>query len=222
MDKFDEFLKKKTEDENNEFTLPESFNLKIEETLKCLEDNKKEKWYKNRKIISMVACFALVFFVGLRYTVFNGSLTINESTTMDMKSDSVQRSSIPEPEISNYSLENSEDFIINQNEVKELTIKSLSGEAKFKFVNKEEDINNIIESINKLYKFEVIDQGISEWDFLIQTTGEVNHTIEVKGNLINIDNRCYESNEDISEIIRNIYDNLNYEEKNIKYCNVTY
>lgn len=222
MDKFDEFLKKKTEDENNEFTLPESFNLKIEETLKCLEDNKKEKWYKNRKIISMVACFALVFFVGLRYTVFNGSLTINESTTIDMQSDSVQRSSIPEPEISNYSLENSEDFIINQNEVKELTIKSLSGEAKFKFVNKEEDINNIIESINKLYKFEVIDQGISEWDFLIQTTGEVNHTIEVKGNLINIDNRCYESNEDISEIIRNIYDNLNYEEKNIKYCNVTY
>ena len=222
MDKFDEFLKKKTEDENNEFTLPESFNLKIEETIKCLEDNKKEKWYKNRKIISMVACFALVFFVGLRYTVFNGSLTINESTTMDMQSDSVQRSSIPEPEISNYSLENSEDFIINQNEVKELTIKSLSGEAKFKFVNKEEDINNIIESINKLYKFEVIDQGISEWDFLIQTTGEVNHTIEVKGNLINIDNRCYESNEDISEIIRNIYDNLNYEEKNIKYCNVTY
>lgn len=222
MDKFDEFLKKKTEDENNEFTLPESFNLKIEETLKCLEDNKKEKWYKNRKIISMVACFALVFFVGLRYTVFNGSLTINESTTMDMQSDSVQRSSIPEPEISNYSLENSEDFIINQNEVKELTIKSLSGEAKFKFVNKEEDINNIIESINKLYKFEVIDQGISEWDFLIQTTGEVNHTIEVKGNLINIDNRCYESNEDISEIIRNIYDNLNYEEKNIKYCNVNY
>ena len=222
MDKFDEFLKKKTEDENNEFTLPESFNLKIEETLKCLEDNKKENWYKNRKIISMVACFALVFFVGLRYTVFNGSLTINESTTMDMQSDSVQRSSIPEPEISNYSLENSEDFIINQNEVKELTIKSLSGEAKFKFVNKEEDINNIIESINKLYKFEVIDQGISEWDFLIQTTGEVNHTIEVKGNLINIDNRCYESNEDISEIIRNIYDNLNYEEKNIKYCNVTY
>lgn len=222
MDKFDEFLKKKTEDENNEFTLPESFNLKIEETLKCLEDNKKEKWYTNRKIISMVACFALVFFVGLRYTVFNGSLTINESTTMDMQSDSVQRSSIPEPEISNYSLENSEDFIINQNEVKELTIKSLSGEAKFKFVNKEEDINNIIESINKLYKFEVIDQGISEWDFLIQTTGEVNHTIEVKGNLINIDNRCYESNEDISEIIRNIYDNLNYEEKDIKYCNVTY
>lgn len=217
MDKFDEFLKKKTEDENKEFTLPESFNLKIEETLKCLEDNKKEKWYTNRKIISMVACFALVFFVGLRYTVFNDNLAINESTTMDMQSDSVQRSSIPEPEISNYSLENSEDFIINQNEVKELTIKSLSGEAKFKFVNKEEDINNIIESINKLYKFEVIDQGISEWDFLIQTTGEVNHTIEVKGNLINIDNRCYESNEDISEIIRNIYDNLNYEEKNIKY-----
>ena len=61
MDKFDEFLKKKTEDENNEFTLPESFNLKIEETLKCLEDNKKEKWYINRKIISIVACFALYF-----------------------------------------------------------------------------------------------------------------------------------------------------------------
>ena len=36
MDKFDEFLKKRTEDENKDFILPESFDLKIEETLSSL------------------------------------------------------------------------------------------------------------------------------------------------------------------------------------------
>ena len=117
---------------------------------------------------------------------------------------------------------NDKNININKDEVKGLTIKSLSGEAKFKFVNKEEDIEMIIESINNLYKSEIINKGIFEWDFLIQTSGAVNHTIEVKGKLINIDNICYEAEEDVSEIIKNIYSNLNYEEKDIKYCNVTY
>lgn len=231
MDKFDEFLKKRTEDENKDFTLPESFDLKIEETLNGLENDKRDKWYVNKKIISMVACFTLVFLVGLRYMIFDGILENNHSNFTEMTADNAQRigmnkSSISdysnEPEIANYNLQDSENININKDEVKGLTIKSLSGEAKFKFVNKEEDIEMIIESINNLYKSEIIDKGISEWDFLIQTSGAINHTIEVKGKLINIDNICYEAEEDVSEIIKNIYSNLNYEEKDIKYCNVTY
>lgn len=231
MDKFDEFLKKRTEDEDKDFALPESFDLKIEETLSSLEDDKKDKWYINKKIISMVACFVLVFLVGLRYMIFDESLGMDKSSSTEMAADNVQRRGInksetsdysSEPEIANYSLGDSVNVNINKDEVKGLTIKSLSGEAKFKFVNDEKDIGNIIDSINNIYKLEVIDQGISEWDFLIQTSGSINHTIEVKGNLINIDNRSYEAEEDVSKIIKNIYSNLNYEEKDIKYCNVTY
>lgn len=231
MDKFDEFLKKKTEDEDKNFTLPESFDLKIEETLSSLEDDKKDKWYINKKIVSMVACFALVFLVGLRYMIFDESLGMDKNSGTEMAADNVQRRGInesgisnynSEPEIANYSLGDSANVNINKDEVKGLTIKSLAGEAKFKFVNEEEDIQKIIDSINNIYKSEVIDQGISEWDFLIQTSGSINHTIEVKGNLINIDNKYYEAEEDVSKIIKDIYSNLNYEEKDIKYCNVTY
>lgn len=231
MDKFDEFLKKRTEDENKNFTFPESFDLKIEETLSSLEDDRKDKWYINKKVISMVACLAVVFLVGLRYMIFDDSLGIDKNSGTEMSADNIQSRGInesgvanysSEPEISNYSLEDSTNVSINKDEVKGLTIKSLSGEAKFKFVNGEEDIEKIIDSINNIYKLELIDQGISEWDYLIQTSGSINHTIEVKGNLINIDNRYYEAEEDVSEIIKNIYINLNYEEKDIKYCNVTY
>ncbi|MBM6839052.1 hypothetical protein H9X77_12620, partial [Clostridium saudiense] len=145
---------------------------------------------------SMVACFVLVFLVGLRYMIFDGILENNHSNFTETAADNAQRigrnkSSISdyssEPEIANYNLQDSENININKDEVKGLTIKSLSGEAKFKFVNKEEDIEMIIESINNLYKSEIINKGISEWDFLIQTSGAVNHTIEVKGKLINID-----------------------------------
>lgn len=231
MDKFDEFLKKRTEDENEDFILPESFNLKIEETLNSLEDDKKDKWYMNKKIVSMVASFALVFLVGLRYSIFDNRLITDKSSSNEMVMDNAQRRGInesetsnysSEPEIANYSLEDSANVNVNKDEVKGLTIKSLSGEAKFKFVNEEEDIEKIIDSINNIYKSEVIDQGISEWDFLIQTSGSINHTIEVKSNLINIDNRYYEAEEDVSKIIKDVYSNLNYEEKDIKYCNVTY
>ncbi len=231
MDKFDEFLKKKTEDENKDFILPESFDLKIEETLSSLEDDKKDKWYINKKRISMVACLSVVFLIGLRYMIFDENLGMDKSNGTEMAADNIQSRGInesgvsnysSEPEIANYSLGDNENVNINKDEVKGLTIKSLSGEAKFKFVNGEEDIEKIIDFINNIYKSEVIDQGISDWDYLIQTSGPINHTIEVKENLINIDNRCYEAEEDVSKIIKDIYSNLNYEEKDIKYCNVTY
>ncbi|MBM6860287.1 hypothetical protein H9X78_07250, partial [Clostridium saudiense] len=91
MDKFDEFLKKRTEDENKDFTLPESFDLKIEETLNSLENDKKDKSYVNKKIISMVACFTLVFLVGLRYMIFDGILENNHSNFTEMTADNAQR-----------------------------------------------------------------------------------------------------------------------------------
>ena len=175
----------------------------------------------------MVACFSLIFLVGLRYSVFNNSLESEKGRSSEISADSGTRRDINQPEtttynIEDYGTENSQGVIINENEVQELVIKSLSGESKFKFINNEEDIKIVIDLINNLHKSEVIDQGISDWDFLIQTSGLVNHIIEVKGNLINIDNRYYEAEEDISQAIKNIFSILSYEEKEIKYCNITY
>lgn len=221
MDKFDEFLSKRTKDENKEFVVPESLDLRIEETLKHLSDDKKEKWYRNRKIISMAACFALICLVGLRYVLPNSMSRMNKSSASESSSDKSQLRDMPD--IESYRLENrSGELIINANEVKSLNMKSLAGEPKYKFVDKAEDIKKLIDTINTLNKSEIIDQGISEWDFLIQTNGSVNHSIMIKEKFINIDDKWYSSDEDISKIIENIYSTLNYEEKDIKYCNVTY
>lgn len=227
MDKFDEFLNKRAKDENKDFVLSEFFELKIDETLKGLENNKKEKLYKNKKIISMVACFSLIFLVGLRYLVFNNSLGSNKGRSSEIYADSGMRRDINQSEkksynTDDYGTESNQGVIINKSEVQGLVIKSLSGESKFKFINNKEDIKIVIDLINNLHKSEVIDQGISDWDFLIQTSGLVNHIIEIKGNLISVDNKYYKSEEDISQAIGNIYSNLSYEEKEIKYCNITY
>lgn len=223
MDKFDEFLSKRTEDESKDFVVPESFDIRVEETLMHLSDDKKDKWYRNKKIISMAACFALICLVGLRYVLPNSMSSMNKSSGSESSADKAQLRDMNMPEVESYGLENrSEELLINANEVKSLNIKSLSGEAKYKFVDKAEDIEILIDTINRLNKSEIIDQGISEWDFLIQTNGSINHSIMIKEKSINIDDKWYSSDEDISKIIENIYSTLNYEEKDIKYCNVTY
>ena len=221
MDKFDEFLSKRTEDESKEFVVPESLDLRIEETLKHLNDDKKEKWYRNKKIISMVACFALICLVGFRYVLPNNMSSMNKSSATEMSADKAQLRDMDMPEVESYGLErSSEELILNANEIKSLNIKSLAGESRYKFVDKAEDIEILIDTINALNKSEIIDQGISEWDFLIQTNGSVNHSIMIKGKFINIDEKWYEANEDISKIIKDIYVELNYEEKEVAYCNV--
>ena len=51
MDKFDEYLENKSENEKQEFALPKSFEYKLEETLENLDKEKQEKtngWYINK------------------------------------------------------------------------------------------------------------------------------------------------------------------------------
>ena len=66
MDKFNKYLKNKSKSENKEFVLPNSFECKLEETLKNLDkENKTNVLYINKKLWTMVACFAFVFLVGI-------------------------------------------------------------------------------------------------------------------------------------------------------------
>lgn len=60
MDKFDDFIKEKANSEKESFSLPQSFEDKIESVLDTIESekiNKVEPWYKNRRIVPIAACF---------------------------------------------------------------------------------------------------------------------------------------------------------------------
>ena len=85
MDKFDEYLENKSENEKQEFALPKSFEYKLEETLENLDKEKQEKtngWYNNKKLWTTAACFAFIFIAGMsvKYGVdFNKSDSIEKS-----------------------------------------------------------------------------------------------------------------------------------------------
>lgn len=219
MDKFDDFFKEKIEEETKEFPVPESFELKVEETLNNLPDNKKENWYINKKVIAVAACFAFVFLVGSRFiNPINNNLRSRTSYTADTAEMALDES-MNMPKAQGYALQDIQEIIPDVEEIESLNIKSLKEEQKYKFVDKREDIEQLISLINSLELTEIIDQGISEWDFIIQTNGGVNHSIMIKDNIINVDFKWYRCDENISDKLNELYNSFNYEEKYIAYCN---
>ena len=78
----------------------------------------------------------------------------------------------------------------------------------------------IISFINDILKEEIQKQTLGEWDFLIQTNGvESNHTIIIKNDIMNIDNKWYKINSEEVNNFKSMYNNLNYDENSIPYCN---
>ena len=242
MDKFDEYLKNKSKSENEDFVLPKSFEYKLEETLKNLDkENKNETnvWYMNKKLWTTAACFAFVFLaaVSIRYEV-------NSS-----RSDSIERSlenqvtgysdAIPEvashneastrgigndeanKQVEEFSLEDRfGNGIIDSININKIIVKNIVEGNTYKSVDNKVDIEKIISFINDIPKEEIQKQTLGEWDFLIQTNGvESNHTIIIKNHIMNIDNKWYKINsEDVNEF-KSMYNDLNYDENNIPYCN---
>lgn len=222
MDKFDDFLKEKAEYENEKFIMPESFDFKIEETLANLPDDKKDKWYKNKKLITMAACFAFVVLIGGRGIIPNNKTTriMDNDGSIEIASDESQmKSSMDISQSESYKLYDNEQLINEIDKIESINIKSLKEGHKFKLVDKKEDIEEIINYINSLNIVEVTGVDTDNWDFLIQTNGGVNHSIIIKDNYISIDDKWYECGENISNKISEIYKSLNYEEKDIAYCN---
>jgi len=66
MDNFDNFIKDKSKEEKESFRLPKSFEDKVDFILENIDNEKSvdsHPWYRNRKFISIVACFAFGCFV---------------------------------------------------------------------------------------------------------------------------------------------------------------
>ena len=243
MDKFDEYLENKSENEKQEFALPKSFEYKLEETLENLDKEKQDKnnvWYTNKKLWTTAACFAFIFIAGMSFKYgidFNKSNSIekildnqatrysgdmpevasnNESETRSYVDNDAQKE-IPEE----FSLQDTlGDGFIDSTNIDKVIIKNVIDGNTYKSVDNKTDIDDIISFINNVPKNEVPEQLLGQWDFLIQTNGlESNHTIIIKGDIINIDDKYYKINyEDINNF-KDIYNNLNYDENTIPYCN---
>lgn len=61
MDRFEDYLKKKSKQETENFKLPKSFDDKVEDSLLNLDNiSSKNKWYKNKKVWITAACFMFI------------------------------------------------------------------------------------------------------------------------------------------------------------------
>ena len=90
---------------------------------------------------------------------------------------------------------------------------------KYKTIDKRDDIRQVIDFINYTSKKEIEKQDINNWDFLIQTNGiGLNHNIIIKDDIMIIDDKWYKIDLNDNERLKNVYNDLNYNEKDIPYC----
>lgn len=235
MDKFDEYLRNKIKGENDEFVLPKSFEHKLEDTLKNLDKESKSKinrWYINKKLWTTAACFAFVFLtsVSIKYGV-----NLNKSNYLEKslnRQDAEYSESIPDvasysgdeatkQEVREFSLEDRfGDKVIDSSNINKIIVKNIVDGNTYKSIDNKIDIENIISFINDIHKEEIQQQTLGEWDFIIQTNGvESNHTIIIKDEIMNIDNKWYKIDSEEVNKFKSMYNDLNYDENSIPYCN---
>ena len=235
MDKFDKYLRNKIKGENDEFVLPKSFEHKLEDTLKNLDKESKSKinrWYINKKLWTTAACFAFVFLtsVSIKYGV-----NLNKSNYLEKslnRQDAEYSESIPDvasysgdeatkQEVREFSLEDRfGDKVIDSSNINKIIVKNIVDGNTYKSIDNKIDIENIIRFINDIHKEEIQQQNLGEWDFIIQTNGvESNHTIIIKDEIMNIDNKWYKIDSEEVNKFKSMYNDLNYDENSIPYCN---
>ena len=236
MDKFDEYLNNKVEMESEKIILPKSFEDKIEETLESLDKKnleKEEKWYFNKNIWITAACFAFISLTVLVTNKNNNETTndlIRMSSEMDNNSSIVSYNNAESGSIREYSSNESveeqlesniniNDSFIDYNNINKIIIKFMDNINKYKTIDKRDDIRQVIDFINYTSKKEIEKQDINNWDFLIQTNGiGLNHNIIIKDDIMIIDDKWYKIDLNDNERLKNVYNDLNYNEKDIPYC----
>ena len=209
---------------------------KFEETLESLDKKnleKEEKWYFNKNIWITVACFAFISLTVLVTNKNNNETTndlIRMSSEMDNNSSMVSYNNAESGSIREYSSNESveeqlesniniNDSFIDYNNINKIIIKFMDNINKYKTIDKRDDIRQVIDFINYTSKKEIEKQDINNWDFLIQTNGiGLNHNIIIKDDIMIIDDKWYKIDLNDNERLKNVYNDLNYNEKDIPYC----
>lgn len=235
MDKFDDYLEKESKNENEKFTLPKSFDNKIEETLLNLDkENKKEnnEWYLNKRVWTTAACFAFICLAGFGLTNRSNLENMMSRSKMDSGQEITMQSSVRENNDAQRSAyENSAeihesnesaiyDEVENYNESSENDIYSINIEVlnsfpKYKEITDKDDINKIKSLINSIPLYEEINGDINDWKYSVRVYGKINHVYSFVDNLVSIDGVVYKTSEDKINELDKLYDTLKYEENSL-------
>ena len=214
MDKFDDYLEKQSKCEKEKFVLPQSFDRKVEDILLNLDSElKKEnnKWYKNKKLWTTAACFAFICLagMGLSKQIHLGKNEKKQTTVASEESHDIESYGLKESDLDN--IEDSQ--VLRADDIYNITIESISTQTKYKEVTKKEDINNIVNFINTMPIYEVINENINSVQYSIKIHGVTDHIYSFNDDIMGVDGIYYRTVEkEISEL-NELYNNLNYEEK---------
>lgn len=224
MDKFDDYLEKKSECEDKEFILPKAFEDKLKNTLDNLDSEPQKNNYRKKKIIASAAGIIFVCLIGWKLAnnnMFGNSMnsrTLENSVTNETADyDSGAAKSYMTDQRDNYGADEYSivEKTVDENTTSKIIFKNLIG---YKVVEKTEDISEIANLINNNSLIEINEVELDNWQYLIETVGEKNHIIMIKNNIMNVDDRWFEINEDVSKEFGSLYYKLDYSEKDINSC----
>lgn len=232
MDKFDDYLEKQSKDENENFTLPKSFDNKIEETLLNLDkrcEKESKKLYLGKRIWTTAACFAFICLVGFGLREKSNLENMLSRTNEDSTQETTMESAIEQnnenqrllydnqeqaygvnEESSNDEIENYN--IINEDSIYSIKIEVVDESLKYKNITIKDDISKIIALIDSMQIYESIDRDINSWKYSIKVYGTTDHVYNFIDNLVSIDGVVYKTSQDEINELNKLYDTLNYEE----------
>lgn len=90
---------------------------------------------------------------------------------------------------------------------------AIQDQGKVKKIVKKEDIQKVLLFINSIDKKVTMPDGSKGWQFYITTKGKKEHSICIKGNMIEIDGIWYKTNTDEGKKLREIYNGLDSKEE---------
>ena len=105
--------------------------------------------------------------------------------------------------------------LVDSSSIKEVTMIVMPSPSKGKIIDRAEDIKKIVDHINSI-KVKDKKQGVYKgYEINIKLTGEENYDISFVGDYININGVQYTASSKEIYKLRNLYDSINYEERDI-------
>lgn len=101
---------------------------------------------------------------------------------------------------------------IDNTKIESISMSAMPSPPKEKFVDRQEDIDKIVNYINSIKLKEKEQEKYKGWEFSISIQGEEEHSISVVGEYFEIDGIQYKIDKKELEKIRELYNNLSYKE----------
>lgn len=214
MDNFDEFLKKQARKEDEEFKLPESFNKRVEDVLKNLDNKeiKKDKTKEKKRFIIAAASLAFILVAGKVVMDMNNKV-LNENTAFDIAK-SIDYSGSTDNSKSSPRMESSYDGYVEESDMADKAMENsietvINDNVEYIIYNNEEisdenKVNEIVSYINSMNLEKCGKQEISNWAISMEVIGNNHYVVKITDEYISINNEFYRCNESEIKELTNI------------------